>query len=733
MNKRAKMTIMLTILVVSLCFADCVWSAERSGGRSGRRTFMRDPWKLGMQVYSFNRFTFKEAVAKTKALGMGYVEAYPGQTLSKDKPDVKTDHNMSGTERLLMKQILREAGVKLMNYGVVGLPNNEAECKKVFDFAKEMGIETIVSEPPEDAFDLIEALCKEYEINVAIHNHPKPSRYWDPDTVLKVCEGRSERIGACADTGHWMRSGINPVEAIKKLKGRIISLHFKDLNEFGGGHDVIWGTGKADAKAILAELKEQEFAGVFSIEYEHNWLNSMPEIAGCVSFFERAESELGLSRWNYIFNGEDLSGWDGDSRLWSVKDGVIHGETTEENPARGNTFLVWRDGTLRDFELKLKFKIRNGNSGVQYRSKEFDKWRIGGYQAEVENAPGKVGFLYHEAGRGWLVNVGDMMEIDKEGNKNVVGRVSDKDALIKAGYYNDKDWNEYHIIAQGNHITHYLNGYPTMQLIDNDRVTDPDDKNDRNGAAREGLLALQIHAGPPMVVEFKDIRIRQSRRSFYEDAKVLFDGKNLKDNWNVKGNDWNKSKWAAGKAAVSPDDPKKLINAGDGGEMINLAGSHGQSVDIYSKEEFGDCRIELEVMVPQGSNSGIYVMGEYEIQVLDSWGRGDNLGMGDMGAVYGASEPQVNATRRPGQWQKYVIDFRAPRFDAAGNKTANAEFRRVELNGERIHDWGLEVDKVTGGALRGKEAAKGPLMFQGDHGPVAYRNIIVKPLPERGR
>jgi len=724
MNRIMKIAVMLLVVALGACLMGSVRGAERSG-----RRFEVDVWKLGMQAYSFNRFTFEEAVAKTKALGMGYIEAYPGQTLSKDKPDVKTDHNMSGADRLAMKQVLREAGVKLMNYGVVGLSNNEGECRKVFDYAKEMGIETIVSEPPDDAFELISKLCDEYAINVALHNHPKPSHYWDPDTVLKVCEGRSKRIGACADTGHWMRSGINPLEAVKKLKGRIISLHFKDLNEFGSGHDVIWGTGKADVKAILTELKEQEFAGVFSIEYEYNWDNSMPEIAGCVSFFERTESELELSRWQWIFNGADLSGWDGDPRLWSVKDGVIRGETTVESPAQGNTFLVWRDGTLQDFELKLKFKIQNGNSGVQYRSKEFDKWRIGGYQAEVENNPGKVGFLYHEAGRGWLVNVGDIMEIDKAGKKNVIGNVSDVKALIAAGYYKEKDWNEYHIIGQGNQLIHYLNGYPMIELIDNDRVADPEDKNDRNGAAREGLLALQIHAGPPMVVEFKDIRIRQSRRSFYEDAQVLFSGKNL-DGWAFVG-DQGKSKWAAGKAAVSPDDPKKLINAGGSGEMINLAGQHGDSIDIYTKETFGDCRLELEVMVPQGSNSGIYVMGQYEVQVLDSWDRGDDLGMGDMGAIYGASQPQVNATRRPGQWQKYVIDFRAPRFDAAGNKMENARFVRVELNGVRIHDRDLEVKGATGGALPGGEVAKGPLMFQGNHGPVAYRNIIVRALRPR--
>jgi len=105
--------------------------------------------------------------------------------------------------------------------------------------------------------------------------------------------------------------------------------------------------------------------------------------------------------WVSLFNGKDLNGWDGDSRLWSVKDGVIRGETTLANPARGNTFLIWRDGKLRDFELKIKFRLQNGNSGIQYRSKEVDKWVVSGYQAEVENNPGKVGSTTREAGAGW--------------------------------------------------------------------------------------------------------------------------------------------------------------------------------------------------------------------------------------------------------------------------------------------------------------------------------------------
>ena len=426
--------------------------------------------------------------------------------------------------------------------------------------------------------------------------------------------------------------------------------------------------------------------------------------------------------WTSIFNGRDLSGWDGDPRLWSVKDGVVHGETTLQKPAHGNTFLVWRGGELKDFELKIKFRIQNGNSGIQYRSKEVDKWVISGYQAEVENNPGKVGFLYHEQGRGWLVNVGDLMVIDESGKKEVISNVSDVDELIKAGYYKEKDWNEYHIIAQGNHLIHYLNGYQTIELIDNDRVTDPADPKDRRGAARQGLLALQIHAGPPMVVEFKDIRVRHLE-SRYGDAVLLFNGQDL-DDWKLKGNE-QKSKWEVGKAKISPDNPKHLVAAKGQGEMVNQPAKHGDSVDIYSEAKFGDCRIELQLMVPTGSNSGVYVMGEYEIQVLDSWGR-EKMGRGDMGAIYGANPPPFNACLRPGQWQKYIIEWQAPRF-ADGNKTENAKFLKVELNGQVLHR-NLEMPKQTPGGVAGKEAPTGPLMFQGNHGPVAYRNIIVKPL-----
>ncbi len=250
-------------------------------------------WRLGCQAYSFNRYTFYEAIDKTASLGLHYIEAYPGQKLSEQKPDAKTDESLTPELRREAKAKLADCGVKLVNYGVCGLSKDEAASRRTFEFAKDMGIETIVSEPAPDAFDTIEKLCEEFQINVALHNHPKPSRYWNPDTVLELCQGRSKRIGACADTGHWMRSELNPVEQLKKLEGRIVSFHFKDLNKFGqGAHDVPWGTGEGNVKAMLAEIHRQGIKAVFSIEYEHNWTSSVPEIAQGVEYFDKVAAEL---------------------------------------------------------------------------------------------------------------------------------------------------------------------------------------------------------------------------------------------------------------------------------------------------------------------------------------------------------------------------------------------------------------------------------------------------------
>ena len=208
-------------------------------------------------------------------------------------------------------------------------------------------------------------------------------------------------------------------------------------------------------------------------------------------------------------------------------------------------------------------------------------------------------------------------------------------------------------------------------------------------------------------------------------ANSPFDGKSLQD-WKTKPRGKNTNQWKVGIAAVNPERPNELVVKEGSGEMVNTPSkATGKSLDIYSTLTHGDARIELELMVPKGSNSGIYLHGEYEVQVLDSYGR-KKLGMGDMGAIYGAKPPSTNACKKPGEWQKYIILFRAPKFKD-GKKVANARIDKVILNGQLLQQ-DVELPKPTPGGITGKEKAKGPIMFQGDHGPVAYRNIKITSL-----
>jgi hypothetical protein len=209
-----------------------------------------------------------------------------------------------------------------------------------------------------------------------------------------------------------------------------------------------------------------------------------------------------------LFNGQDLSGWSGDPRLWTVKDGVLRGETTEENPAMGNTFIIWQDGKVADFELRLSFRCNaSNNSGIQYRSRHIteenarNKWVVRGYQHELRNEtqlPSVAGFIYDEGGkRGRICLVGEQASWEKDGKKITGDSLISQEAFAKL--FRLDDWNDVVIIAQGNHIRHYLNGRLILDFTDNDPEL----------ALKEGVLALQLHAGRPMWVEFKNIRMRE--------------------------------------------------------------------------------------------------------------------------------------------------------------------------------------------------------------------------------
>lgn len=209
-----------------------------------------------------------------------------------------------------------------------------------------------------------------------------------------------------------------------------------------------------------------------------------------------------------LFNGRDLTGWDGDPRLWSVRDGVLRGETTPEKPAEGNTFIIWKDGKVGDFELRLSFRCNaTNNSGIQYRSKHItegnvrNRWVVRGYQHELRNEltlPSVAGFIYDEGGkRGRICLVGEQVVWKPGSGKSVVETFLDQAAYEKL--FKLDDWNDVVIRAEGNRVRHYLNGQQIVDFTDDDPAL----------ALREGVLALQLHAGKPMWVEFKNIRLRE--------------------------------------------------------------------------------------------------------------------------------------------------------------------------------------------------------------------------------
>lgn len=197
-----------------------------------------------------------------------------------------------------------------------------------------------------------------------------------------------------------------------------------------------------------------------------------------------------------LFDGKTLNGWDGDPRFWSVQDGAITGQTTADNPTSHNTFLVWRDGVVDDFQLDLEFRLVGGNSGIQYRSQEPEKWVIGGYQADFD-APGTYsGILYEERGRGILAQRGTRVVIGADGQLEVVGKTADNDEIVRS--IRPEGWNHYTIVAQGNHLVHKINGLVTVDVTDNQV-----DKR-----SMSGLLAFQVHQGEPMLVQFRNIVLK---------------------------------------------------------------------------------------------------------------------------------------------------------------------------------------------------------------------------------
>jgi sugar phosphate isomerase/epimerase len=284
--------------VVIFGFFGMASAAPKQKGAAKARKENREPvWRLSVQTYTWNKFTFFEAVDRAKEDGVKVVEGFSWQKLS---PDLgKAELNPEAPEEAITKtqEKLKESGVRLLNLYVSKFGKDEADYRKWFEFGKKMGIKTFVSEPDAKTIDALDPLCQEYKIRLAIHNHPKhDEKYtnWNPDNVIKLISGHSKFVGCCADTGHWVRSSLDPVECLKKYEGHIFCLHLKDVNEKGPkGEDVPFGTGVSNVKGQLEELARQKFTGVISIEYESKKSDNREDVKKCVEYFNKTAGEIG--------------------------------------------------------------------------------------------------------------------------------------------------------------------------------------------------------------------------------------------------------------------------------------------------------------------------------------------------------------------------------------------------------------------------------------------------------
>lgn len=436
---------------------------------------------FAMQCWTYRRYTFFEALEKTKALGLTFVQAYPGQRLAKDLPaDIVFHHTMSDEHIKLVKEKLDQLGLRVVAYGVVDTGRTEEAMRQVFNFARKLGIETIVTEPADEDFPILDRLVKEYDIKIAIHNHPEPSKYAHPATVMKFLPELDSRIGVCADTGHWMRGNLNPVECLRYLKGRIIDVHLKDRSGFGTKNvdDVAFGSGQANVRNILAELTLQDYPGYLTIEYENEKEALSPEPAikkgleyvKSITYYQ--DYEPLLSRYRGLY---EKHGWNHYGPGYFELDpqtGILK--------SQGGMGLLWYSRKkFRDFILELDFRCskKDTNSGVFLR---------------VPEVPTSDDYIYHS----FEIQIYDAGE-----GIHKTGAVYDAQAPAKDASRPTGEWNHFKISFIGDHLTVELNGEKII-----DWKAEPRGK--VKDFAREGYIGLQNHDSLSPVY-FRDIYIKE--------------------------------------------------------------------------------------------------------------------------------------------------------------------------------------------------------------------------------
>ncbi len=433
------------------------------------------PFPFASEAWTFRAFTFAEMIPKLKELGVVGLEAYPGQALSADMPKATFDENMTEEQMAAVRKWLRAAGIDLYGYGVVNIGRTEESMRKVFDFARKMGIRIVVCEPADDDLTLLTKLVKEYNLKVAIHNHPPGTKYAMPETVYERVKGQDPRIGSCFDSGHFMRGWNDPREAIKLLEGRILDMHLKDRNDYGtakGVDDVPWGAGKGSVRELLAELTMQDYDGYLTMEYENSLevKDPMPAFRKSIEFIKGVTYFEGYDRifipskrgWNHYGPG-----------YFEVDDkGVLKGQ--------GGMGLLWYSAKkYRDFILECDFKCSTPttNSGIFLR---------------VPEVPTSDDYIYHSI---------EIQIDDTSKGIHHTGAAYDIQAPLLEASLPTGEWNHYKIEFKGMRLKIELNDKLVM-----DWEAKPGGK--VKDLAPEGYIGFQNHdsVSPPY---FKNIYIKE--------------------------------------------------------------------------------------------------------------------------------------------------------------------------------------------------------------------------------
>lgn len=464
-----------------------VFAATESNGYGG--------FKMGIQSYSLRGYSVEDALKHSEKLGLHYWEAYPKHVPMSTVPAHIQEQ----------KAKLKGSGITLAAYGVVGFNENETKAREVFDFAEAMGLMSISANPNKDkaTFDLLEKLVEEYKIPIAIHNHGPGALYDKVSDILEMVDGRSPLIGACVDTGHYLRSDEDPVDVIRQLGERVYGVHFKDVRTIHSDEEMarllkelpknranqleregkiftILGEGELNVVGVLRALRNINFDRNISLEYEENPENPLSDIDLCLQAVRKAVAYLDDPEEGFVklWDGKTFNNWkiNENPETWQIKDGAI-----VCNGERSHLFYDGELAPLKNFELKVDVKANaNSNGGIYFHTKFQDEgWPAAGFETQVNNSynkdPRKTGSLY---------------------------AVDD----VKQQLIPDDTWWTQHIIVKDKNVKILIDGKTVVDY------TEPEGQKpyDKNFARLfgEGTFALQGH-DPGSTVHFRNIRAKK--------------------------------------------------------------------------------------------------------------------------------------------------------------------------------------------------------------------------------